>query len=317
MNNYNEYTRNQLIEECRKLSITGYSSKTKSKLIELINNKLMNEIDEKFNNISLHNDRPLSPLIKWSGGKSDEIKHFLQYIPTNYDTYIEPFFGGGALYWYLRPNKSVINDVHPELIAFYNSIKNGKSTDIINFMNNHPNDEETYYQVRDDFIPSNDLEIAQQFYYLRKTCFRGMLRYNSSGKFNIPYGKYKTINITQLSNNDYYNVLQNTEIYNQSYNYIFDKYNDPNNFIFLDPPYDSKFTDYGYCTFDRVEQEKLAQLFKTTSNRCLMIIGKTDFIVNLYKDYIKGSYQKKYKFKIHSGRIGDEINTEHLIITNY
>jgi hypothetical protein len=139
MNNYNEYTRNQLIEECRKLSITGYSSKTKSKLVELINNKLMNEIDEKFNNISLHNDRPLSPLVKWSGGKSDEIKHFLQYIPTNYDTYIEPFFGGGALYWYLRPNKSIINDVHPELIAFYNSIKNGKSVDIINFMNNHPN----------------------------------------------------------------------------------------------------------------------------------------------------------------------------------
>jgi DNA adenine methylase len=87
--------------------------------------------------------------------------------------------------------------------------------------------------------------------------------------------------------------------------------------MFLDPPYDSEFTDYGYCVFGKDEQRKLAKCFKETSIQCLLIIGKTPFIEELYKDYIVGEYDKKYRFKLHSGRIGDEINTKHLIIKNY
>ena len=87
--------------------------------------------------------------------------------------------------------------------------------------------------------------------------------------------------------------------------------------MFLDPPYDSEFTDYGYCKFGKEEHKKLADLFKSTSIKCLLVIGKTDFIVSLYKDYIVDEYDKKYRFKLHSGRVGDEINTKHLIIKNY
>jgi len=316
--NLQSFTKKILIDKCKELGITGYSNKNKNEIIQLINNHNQNDIDEieeKLSSISINTH--LSPLIKWSGGKTDEINNILPYIPTNYETYIEPFIGGGALFWYLCPNKAVINDIHPELIKFYNVIKNGQSQNIYDFMNENKNDEETYYNVRDYLNPNNDLEIASQFYYLRKTCFRGMLRYNSNGKFNIPFGKYKSINYSDLLNNNYYDILQNTEIYNLSYNDIFDKYNDPNNFVFLDPPYDSKFTDYGYCSFDRNEQIKLAERFKNTRNKCLMIIGKTDFITELYKDYIKGEYEKRYKFKIHSGRVGNEINTTHLVIANY
>jgi len=106
-------------------------------------------------------------------------------------------------------------------------------------------------------------------------------------------------------------------IYNKDYSYIFDNYNDKDNFMFLDPPYDSVFTDYGYCQFDREEQKKLAKKFKETNIRCLMIIGKTDFIVEQYKDYIVAEFQKNYKFKLHSNRVGAEINNKHLIIKNY
>ena len=87
--------------------------------------------------------------------------------------------------------------------------------------------------------------------------------------------------------------------------------------MFLDPPYDSKFTDYGYCSFDKQKQEELAQCFKNTKIKCLMIIGKTPFIENLYQGYIVGEYPKKYRFKLHSNRVGNEINTNHLIIKNY
>jgi DNA adenine methylase len=259
----------------------------------------------------------LSPLIKWSGGKGDEIKFFEKYFPKKYDLYIEPFVGGGSVFFYLSPKKSVISDVHVELIDLYQSIKNGLGNEIYEFMEEHENDEETYYKIRDEMEITNQLDSAKRFYYQRKTCFRGMMRYNKSGKFNIPFGKYKKINYSDLLNKQYKNLFKHTKILNKNFEYVFKKYNDENNFMFLDPPYDSTFTDYGYCKFDRDDHKQLAKLFKKTKIKCLMIIGKTDFIEELYKDYIVAEYDKKYRFKLHSGRIGDEINNKHLVIMNY
>lgn len=143
------------------------------------------------------------------------------------------------------------------------------------------------------------------------------MRYNKSGKFNIPFGRYKSVNYNELLNLEYEKVLKRTEIINTGFETIFAKYNNERNFMFLDPPYDSEFTDYGYCQFGRDEQLKLAKCFKETKIRCLMVIGKTPFIEELYKDYIVEEYDKKYKFKLYGGRVGDEINTKHLIIKNY
>jgi len=258
----------------------------------------------------------LKPIVKWSGGKTDELKQIIPHIPDNYTTYLEPFIGGGAVYFNVNPKKAVISDVHKELVDLYQSIKNGKSNEIYNFMKEHPNEEETYYKVR-AYDNTDVLDNAKRFYYLRKTCFRGMLRYNSKGQFNIPYGRYKNYNYEEIKDKNYEELLRRTDVFNESFEYIFDNYNDSNNFMFLDPPYDSEFTDYGYCTFGKEEQEKLAKCFKETKIKCLMIIGKTPFIEDLYKDYIVDEYDKKYRFKLHSGRIGSEINTKHLIIKNY
>ena len=297
-----DLTRTELLAKCAELGLTRYKSKNKSELIDLLSN---------------NKKKHLTPLIKWSGGKSDEIKMFDKYFPDSYNLYIEPFIGGGSVYFYLNPDNAVINDIHTELIDLYQSIGEGDSDKIYEFMENNPNDEETYYKIRDEMIINDKLDSAKRFYYQRKTCFRGMLRYNKNGKFNIPFGRYKTINYTDLKNKDYELLLNRTEILNKDFNYIFENYNDENNFMFLDPPYDSEFTDYGYCQFGKKEQEELARLFKDTKIKCLMIIGKTKFIEDLYKDYIIDEYDKKYKFKLYDNRIGDEINIKHLIIKNY
>jgi DNA adenine methylase len=306
----------QLLEKCKSLGLSGYSSKKKSDLIDMImNNNESNVVIAKMP-ISLNTMLPLKPLVKWSGGKSDEIKEFQKYIP-DFDTYLEPFIGGGSLFFHLRPAKAVISDVHTELVDFYQSIKAGHANEIYEFMKSRPNDEETYYQVRDKMPINCPLDNAKRFYYLRKTCFRGMLRYNKQGKFNIPYGRYKTINYEELKNPLYEELLKNTEIHKESYQYIFEHCNDANNFMFLDPPYDSEFTDYGYCVFDKEAHKDLFNHFASTKIKCLMVIGKTAFIEDLYKDYIVDKYDKRYKFKLYAGRIGDEINTEHLVIKNY
>jgi DNA adenine methylase len=282
------------------------TKKTKEVIPEVIP-----EVEQTVNKIRL------SPLIKWSGGKSEEIKMFEKHIPKNYNYYIEPFIGGGAVYFYLNPDKAVITDVHTELIDFYKSIKDGKIDEIYKFMEANKNTEEDYYKVRDKMEVKTSLDNAKRFYYLRKTCFRGMLRYNKNGKFNIPYGKYKTINYSDLKNTNYEDLLKRTDISKHDFEYAFKNYNDENNFMFLDPPYDSEFTDYGYCKFGQEEHIKLAKCFKETKIKCMMIIGKTKFIEELYKDYIVEEYQKKYKFKLYGGRVGDEINVKHLIIKNY
>lgn len=308
----------ELLKKCEEIGITKCKSKNKEQLISLINandgkkDKNMNENENKNEEI-----KHLKPLIKWSGGKGDEIKMFEKYIPENYATYIEPFVGGGSVYFYLNPTNAIISDVHAELIHLYRSIGEGKGQEIYDFMKQSPNDEPTYYNIRDRMEIMNDLDSAKRFYYQRKTCFRGMLRYNKQGKFNIPFGKYKTINYNDIKNNDYETLLSKTEILNEGFEYIFEKYNDDANFMFLDPPYDSEFTDYGYCQFGKEEQKKLASLFKNTKNKCLMIIGKTKFIEELYEGYIVAEYDKKYKFKLYNNRVGDEINTKHLIIKNY
>jgi DNA adenine methylase len=318
-------SKSELLTKCEELGIKKCKSKNKSEIIKLIeNSKTIFETENsetQINHVIEQNSQiktqHLKPLIKWSGGKSDEIKVFEKYFPEKFNKYIEPFVGGGSVYFYLNPIEAVISDVHTELIDFYKSIGNGKGQDIYEFMETNKNDENTYYDVRDKMKIYDELDNAKRFYYQRKTCFRGMLRYNKNGKFNIPFGKYKTINYSDLKNNAYEMLLSRTEILNKGFEYIFENYNDETNFMFLDPPYDSEFTDYGYCQFGKEEQLKLAEYFKNTKIKCLMIIGKTKFIEELYCHYIVAEYDKKYRFKLYDNRIGDEINTKHLIIKNY
>lgn len=259
----------------------------------------------------------MKPLIKWSGGKTDEIDRIRPHIPNDYDTYIEPFIGGGAVFFDLKPKKAVINDIHPELTNFYQQIKEGNGQRIYNVLQDIVFDEDNYYFMRDVFEPENKFEEAVRFYYLRKTCYRGMLRYNSNGKFNIPWGRYKTINFEDIKDATYQELLGNTQVLNGDFSQVFENYNDEKNFCFIDQPYDSVFTDYGYCEFKRDDQERLAQCFKETRIRCMMVVGETDYIRSLYNGYIVESYPKHYKFRLHSGRVNDNINTNHLIIKNF
>ena len=148
----------------------------------------------------------VKPIIKWAGGKADEIKHILKYIPSDISVYLEPFVGGGALFFHLQPENAVINDVHKELIAFYRAIKNGNASDIYEFMETHPNEEDTYYTLRGSECITT-LDVAKRFYYLRKTCYRGMNRYNKKGQFNTAHGRYKNVNYENLLDTEYEEIL--------------------------------------------------------------------------------------------------------------
>ena len=130
--NLSALNKKELVDKCKELGIKKYSGKNKDQLIELITSHggeplIPSDTDNGVTgeNVVISKISPvthLKPLIKWSGGKGDEIKEFEKYFPSEFNTYIEPFVGGGAVFFYLAPQKAVINDVHKELVDFYKSI---------------------------------------------------------------------------------------------------------------------------------------------------------------------------------------------------
>jgi DNA adenine methylase len=209
----------------------------------------------------------------------------------------------------------VINDKHKELIDFYKCIKDGHADDIHSFMENQVNETINYKRIRDEMIIDTPLDNGKRFYFLRKTCFRGLLTYNKNKKFSVSHDhteRNKKLNYSVLKDERYMSLLQNTVVLNTDFEYLFENYNNQQNFMFLDPPYDcGGLSNYGYCDFGKENHEKLAECFKNTDIRCLMVIGKTDFIENLYDGYIVDQYMKGYDIN----NMGKGVT--HLIIKNY
>jgi DNA adenine methylase len=255
----------------------------------------------------------LNPLYKWPGGKGREIKLFSQYYPKDFSTYVEPFFGGGAVFFNLEHNSNIINDLNKEVCIFLALIKDGKNKEIFNRISKFRNEEKFYYKVR-AWKPVKEIDIAVRFYYLRKTCFRGLSRYNKSGGFNVPFGHYKTFNFDELNNSRYVDILQNTIIKNQSFEELFQDFNSQEYFFFLDPPYDATFDKYTAGGFPKELHELLAKLFKETNSKCLLVIGDTPLIRKLYADYIVEVYDKKYSITTYSKVISPN---NHLVIKNF
>ncbi len=121
--------------------------------------------------------------IKWTGGKNKEIKYFKSFIPHNFDTYIEPFFGGGALYWNLSPHNAIINDINPHLINFFLVLRDEYNL-LCEKLNTYKHNKDYFnmlVQKLNNHEYEDKIEQAAIFYYLNKTSFSGKWRINKKG----------------------------------------------------------------------------------------------------------------------------------------
>jgi len=136
----------------------------------------------------------VKPILKWAGGKTQLLPEIIKRMPHRYNKYIEPFFGGGALFFYAQPHNAILADINPELVNLYTMVKH-KPYEIIELLKKFRNTEEDYYNIRSQDRLSLSLEMqAARTLYLNKTCFNGLYRVNKKGEFNTPYGKYKNPN---------------------------------------------------------------------------------------------------------------------------
>ncbi len=282
----------------------------------------------------------MNPALKYRGGKSREIPRFLQYIPDDFNRYIEPFFGGGAVYFHIEPDNAIINDINDRLMMFYRQLRDEypemrKQLDELQrqYETNQlaykklkakspdervPNqNEDLYYHIRELFNhPDGTLLDGVLYFFINKTAYSGMIRYNNSGEYNVPFGRYHNLN-TKLVTPQHSELLQGAELLSVDYKQVFDMAQE-DDFIFLDPPYDCVFNDYGNIDmmngFDEEEHRRLAADFRNLTCRALMIIGKTPLTEELYEGFIFDEYYKNYAVNIKNRFNNDKM---HIVVKNY
>ena len=160
------------------------------------------------------------------------------------------------------------------------------------------------------------IEKAKRFFVLRCLAYGGMLRFNSEGKFNVPYGFYKSfkslsypVGIDEL--------LKNTTIINDTWQKGVSTAKE-NDFVFLDPPYTREFKEYSSGNvFGNKHQEELCEYFKSKKSKCMIIINKDDFTYNLYKSFIKEEYPFNYSVKYRDRLTKEDNSVIHFVATNY
>lgn len=352
----------------------------------------------------------MKTILKWPGGKEKELPIIRKYTPDYAGRFIEPFVGGGAVFFDTEGKNCCINDKSTELINLYTCIKkqdedfrNFLATEIQEFnslgelVDNNKEEILNLYHSRitiDEFIASykdffaalaagyNDVFImelkknlkskisrseklekkkgeisfsdrldnieaslksayymyirylqnhpnklspgkqAAVFFFIREYCYSSMFRYNGKGEFNVPYGgisynrKDFQKKVDYLFSPEMKKKLDEASIYCEDFETFIEGLNLTNDdFIFLDPPYDSDFSTYAQNEFGKAEQIRLCECLKRTQAKILLVIKNTDFIYDLYKDDFKiTSFDKKYMVSFMSRNNQD---AEHLVITNY
>lgn len=370
----------------------------------------------------------MQTLIKWPGGKSREIKQVRNMIP-DFDRYIEPFFGGGAMYFHLEPQRALINDRsvylmdfyrlikeqdralqdllrsyhrlvtdllsicdtrYDEILRLYLSVKQGGATRdsaehavraflrdswsgispdagrslvldntvfekhlltmaVDKMMRTIRNEQKApfpsadlkenlitgfmsgvymyFRNVYNDILLKRNCSVSEaytiaNFFFIREYCYGSMFRYNSKGEFNIPYGgmsynrKDFRAKIDQIFSERTGEQFRNTEVYCMDFADFLDAATvSEKDFLFLDPPYDTDFSDYEGTDFTRDDQRRLADALVQTRAKFMLIIKNTDFIHSLYKDTCRiVCFDKTYTYNVRSR---NERKVEHLVVTNY
>lgn len=352
----------------------------------------------------------MKSILKWPGGKEKELPVIRKYSPSYTGRFIEPFVGGGAVFFDNSSDLCCINDKSTELINLYICARDrdenlthylqlefDEFTSLGTFVDNHHSEILNLYHSKipvdifiknyNDFFLSlakgheaifmkelrknliskisrseklenkngaisdsdrlDNIEAAMKsayymyirylqnnlselskgrqaavFFFIREYCYSSMFRYNSKGEFNVPYGgisynrKDFQKKIDYLLSNEIVTKLKNTDIYCSDFEDFINTLNvTKNDYIFLDPPYDTDFSTYAQNTFGRDEQIRLCECLKNIPAKILLIIKNTDFIYDLYKaDFNITSFDKKYLVSFMNR---NDRSVEHLVITNY
>ena len=234
-----------------------------------------------------------APFLKWAGGKRSLVPTLTRLLPTEYGAYYEPFVGGGAVFFGLRPPRAFLNDANEELINCYAVVRD-RLEDLLAALATHVNTEEHYLRVR-ALRPADldDVTRAARLVYLNRTCFNGLYRVNRRGEFNTPYGHYRNPTLVPAKLlRDASSALQGVTLSAVGYREACASAG-RGDLVYLDPPYVpaggyADFRRYHREQFREDDHEELARLFKDLDARgCHVRLSNahTPWVLDLYADW--------------------------------
>jgi DNA adenine methylase len=223
----------------------------------------------------------LRPPLKWAGGKRWQVANVRPLWERHRARrYVEPFCGGLAMALGLRPERALLNDANPHLINLYRWLRRGLTVEI-----SFENREDTYYRRRDRFNAlvaaggASSREAAALFYYLNRTGFNGLCRFNRDGLFNVPFGRYATIRY-EHDFAAYRPLVENWAFSTGDFETVVLQAED---FVYADPPYDVQFTQYARDPFRWADQERAARWLAAHSGPVILVNQATRRIERLYR----------------------------------
>lgn len=262
--------------------------------------------------------------LKWPGGKNWFIKHLKNILPENfqYNRYVDPFTGGGSVFFALNPQEAILADINEELITTYQAVRDN-CTQVKRLLNNHTNNhnEAYYYQIRNANYRA-PVSIAARMLYLNHTCFNGIYRVNKDGKFNVPIGNNNLAYFDSNYLDEKSQKLQNKEIICQNY---LDTINETTqgDFLFCDPPYavkneENRFVGYTSNLFSWKDQVILANALQDAASRGVKILETNvnhQSIARLYRKIPGARLKKLSRYTSISGVKEARTQYSELIIT--
>jgi DNA adenine methylase len=273
------------------------------------------------------------PFVKWAGGKRQLLPIIANHIPSKFERYFEPFLGGGAVFFSLiqkeRKTKWILSDLNSDLVLSYVTIRD-KIRELVSSLENHAenyskNSNVYYYKIRET-NPKNDVDRVSRLIFLNKTCFNGLYRVNSKGKFNVPIGRYVNPNIVNKENLiEVSKILQSKDISIKCQDFEDAlKVAGPGDFVYLDPPYQpvsttASFTSYTDSDFDFSDQKRLYAKFKSLDKKGVKVLlsnSHSEDIVELFKEFYDGIIEINANRFINSVSQKRTGHTE-LLIKNY
>lgn len=279
-----------------------------------------------------NDSKKIKPFVKWAGGKTQLLERIKQYIPKEFNSYFEPFVGGGALLFSLKPLRAYINDNNRDLMYTYECFMDeGKYNKFVKEIKKHEkkHSEKYFLEVREidrtnKYLKMKEYQRAARFVYLNKACFNGLYRVNKNGFYNVPSGKKKQVMAFEKDNfENIKKYLSNNEIHVQNTDFeAAVKLAKKGDFVYFDPPYDSEigkqtFTSYQKKDFDKNEQIRLKKVFENLSKRkvnCMLSNNNTKFIREIYKKYNIHIINAKRMINSNPDGRGE---VEEVLITNY
>lgn len=232
------------------------------------------------------------PFLKWLGGKGDSLDYIFNEVPANAKRFIEPFMGSGIVGLNAEPKIKIMSDMNRDLVELYQHVVRtpGQFVELAKTYFLNGNNQDTYYKMRDEFnkTPIGSIERAAMFVYLNRHCFNGVCRYNSSGEFNVPFGKYTSIGLPQKEIMSFSVAMQNTSFVCADFRTVFDVAL-PGDVFYCDPPYvpvvESGFVNYSGEGFSPKDQQDLADCARKACKN-----GATVLISNHWVDGIEELY---------------------------